>query len=181
MNPDQRSRRRFLLQAAFSAAEKKRDADRQGSGGPDGILAASHATDPGEVDVLQRARACAALVNDTGVHGRGPETRMEAQSFLRKETIMSLTGTTASSTPQLTEGLGIRIPFDQINAPGTYVCDWSGHLLRVPEDAVKPGRSPVLEIQGKQPLYVTKISDAPFIALTKARMIACNLDLAVNF
>ena len=73
------------------------------------------------------------------------------------------------------------VPFDQINEPGCYICNWSGHLLRVPEDGVAPGRSPLLNIVGCEPLFVTKISDNPFIPLTKARMVASNWDIATNF
>ena len=76
---------------------------------------------------------------------------------------------------------GSTVPFDKINDPGCYVCNWSGHLLRVPDDGVAPGRSPLINVIGKEPLVVTKISDNPFIPLTKARMVACNLDIAVNF
>ncbi len=76
---------------------------------------------------------------------------------------------------------GTQIPFEAINQPGCYICNWSGHLLRVPEDGVAPGRSPLLSIIGQQPLFVTKISDNPFIPVTKARMLAANCDVAVNF
>ena len=76
---------------------------------------------------------------------------------------------------------GTTVPFEAINAPGCYICNWSGHLLRVPDDGVAPGRSPVVNIIGNQPLYVTKLSDNPFITLTKAKMIASNLDISVNF
>ena len=89
--------------------------------------------------------------------------------------------TTTPRTVRATEGAGNICVFDQINEPGTYVCNWSGHLLRLPEDAVKAGRSPLLEFVGKEQLYVTKISDDPFIPLTKARMIASDLDQPVNF
>ena len=61
------------------------------------------------------------------------------------------------------------------------MCNWSGHLIRLPEDAVMPGRSPVLEIRAREPLYVTKISDDPFVPLTKARMVASDLDRLVDF
>ncbi len=90
-------------------------------------------------------------------------------------------------TPSLSEsspaasGAGKVVAFGQIDDPGAYVCNWSGHLLRCPEDALKPGRSPALEIVGAEHVYVTKISDNPFIARTKARMIASDLDLPVNF
>ncbi len=80
-----------------------------------------------------------------------------------------------------TPGFGTQIPFEAINEPGTYVTNWSGHLLRIPEDALKPGRSPVIEILGNEQLFVTRISNDPFMPLTKARMRAADADVAVNF
>lgn len=71
--------------------------------------------------------------------------------------------------------------FDHLEEPGAYLSKWSGHLIRVPDDALKPGRSPLIEILGKEPMVVTKISDNPYITITKARMIAADLDLEVNF
>ena len=75
----------------------------------------------------------------------------------------------------------VTIPFENIQQPGCYVCNWSGHLLRVPEDGVAAGRSPLVNIIGTEPLFVTKICDNPFMTLTKARMVASNWDLNVNF
>ena len=92
--------------------------------------------------------------------------------------------TTAKSIPQAayaTAGAGDQFAFDQINEPGAYVCNWSGHLLRIPEDGVKPGRSPVLGLVATEPAIVTRISSDPFVSVTKARMIASNLDLPVQF
>jgi len=77
--------------------------------------------------------------------------------------------------------VGATCTFDAIGSPGTYICNWSGHLLRVPEDGVTPGRSPMLNIVGAEPLTVTKISDNPYITLTKAKLLASNFDLNVNF
>ncbi len=71
--------------------------------------------------------------------------------------------------------------FENINEPGAYICNWSGHLLRVPEDGVTPGRSPMLNIVGAEPLFVTKISDNPYITVTKAKLLASNFDLNVAF
>ena len=72
-------------------------------------------------------------------------------------------------------------PFDQIDSPGLYIEHRSGALLRVPADGVVRGRSPVIEAVTHEPWVVTKISEDPFLALTKARMIAADLDLYVNF
>ncbi len=94
---------------------------------------------------------------------------------------MTATTTSNPRPVQPAPGVGNTFSFDQINDPGAYVCGWSGHLIRMPEDAVNPGRSPVLEILGRDDLHVTKISQNPFIPVTKARMIASDLDLEVNF
>ena len=87
----------------------------------------------------------------------------------------------AFNTTYRTATVGTTIPFDGINEAGAYICNWSGHLLRVPEDGVTPGRSPMINIVGTEPLTVTKISDNPFITLTKAKLLASNWDLNVNF
>jgi len=80
-----------------------------------------------------------------------------------------------------TKGWGTQIPFEAINEPGCYVCNWNGHLIRVPEDGVKAGRSPLLSITGNGPLFVTKICNNPYIPLSKCRMLAADCDVAVNF
>ena len=78
-------------------------------------------------------------------------------------------------------GIGAKSTFENLNEQGTYLSNWSGHLIRVPSDAIKPGRSPVIEILGKEPMFVTKLSNDPFVGLTKARLIAADLDLPVEF
>ena len=79
------------------------------------------------------------------------------------------------------KGLGMQIPFEGINETGCYVCNWSGHLLRVPDDAIKPGRSPLMMIKGTETLFVTKVSNDPFCAVSKARATAADCDVCVNF
>ena len=76
---------------------------------------------------------------------------------------------------------GTQGPFDQITEPGTYFSNWSGHLIRVPEEALKPGHSPLIQIRGKEPMTVTRLSDDPYLCISKARLIAADLDLSVNF
>lgn len=80
-----------------------------------------------------------------------------------------------------TRGFGTQIPYRAMNEPGCYISNWAGHLLRVPEDAVKPGRSPVIEILGTESLFVTKVSNDPFLPITKARLLAADCDVTVNF
>ncbi len=71
--------------------------------------------------------------------------------------------------------------FDQVNTPGLYIENRAGFLFRIPEDALVPGRSPGIEILSTDPCVVTKISDDPFLPITKARMIAADLDLQAWF
>ena len=79
------------------------------------------------------------------------------------------------------ENYGSVFRFENINEPGTYICQWNGHLLRVPEDGIAVGRSPMVNIVGPEPLYCTKINENPWIPVSKARMLAANFDLNVNF
>ncbi|MEE9165178.1 MAG: hypothetical protein V3U15_02835 [Nitrospinota bacterium] len=77
--------------------------------------------------------------------------------------------------------IGGKYPFSEVNEPGTYVANWSGHLMRFSEDSLKPGRSPLMDMVAKEPLYVTKISENPYVAIEKARQIAADFDCNVNF
>lgn len=92
--------------------------------------------------------------------------------------------TATQGQPTMTDaaaGCGTTIRFENIQEPGCYVCNWSGHLLRVPADGVSPGRSPLISLVGNTPLFVTKISDNPFIPVTKAKIVASNFDCNVCF
>jgi hypothetical protein len=89
--------------------------------------------------------------------------------------------TTAKPEAPEIKGLGTQCPFEALKEPGCYLSNWSGHLIRMPNDALKDGRSPLLEILGKETMFVTKLSSDPFISITKARMLAADLDLPVNF
>ena len=79
------------------------------------------------------------------------------------------------------QDFGSQIPFEAISDPGCYVCNWSGHLLRVPEDGVKQGRSPLVSISANEPLFVTRISDNPYTPVSKCRLLAAECDVVVNF
>lgn len=96
---------------------------------------------------------------------------------------MSTTNTSTKTNSQTYDGThaGTIFPWDSINEPGAYICNWSGHLMRVPEDGVAPGRSPMISMVGPDPLFVTKISDSPYVTVTKAKLLAADLDLNVNF
>ena len=91
------------------------------------------------------------------------------------------TTTRQRDSEQVNTGFGMQIPFEAIEAPGSYICNWSGHLLRIPDDAVKSGRSPVVSLKGPDTLFVTKICNDPYIPVTKARLLAADCDVTVNF
>ena len=76
---------------------------------------------------------------------------------------------------------GPQLPFSEVHDPGCYFSNTTGHMIRIPEDALRPGRSPAIEILAREEMAVTKLSDDPFLPISQARMIAADRDLAVNF
>ncbi len=84
----------------------------------------------------------------------------------------------------LTEGLemrGISGPFERISQPGCFVVNKTGDLIRIPEDALAEGSSPTIDVVSREPWLVTKISSNPYLPLRKARAVAADMDLHVNF
>ncbi|MGE3181355.1 MAG: hypothetical protein AB7N71_06975 [Phycisphaerae bacterium] len=77
--------------------------------------------------------------------------------------------------------IGTTFSFDAITTPGAYICDWSGHLLRVPTEAISKSGAPAMNVIGPSPLTVTKISEDPYIPLTQAKHLATQRKLAVKF
>lgn len=77
--------------------------------------------------------------------------------------------------------IGSEFRFEALDQPGCYVSNWSGHLIRVPEEALKPGHSPLIEVKGREPMIITKLSNDPYLAISKARMVAADLDVSVEF
>jgi len=91
------------------------------------------------------------------------------------------TATVSSPSCESTIRPGATVPLDVIGAPGAYVCNWSGHLLRVSSQALLCGHRPLLNLVGSEPLTVTKISDDPDIPLATAKLLAQRLNLRANF
>jgi hypothetical protein len=73
------------------------------------------------------------------------------------------------------------IPLNVIATPGTYVCNWSGHLLRVSAAAVAAHGEPAMNIIGTEPLMVTKLSDDPTLPLGAAKRLAQRYQLHTQF
>ncbi|MEW6251036.1 MAG: hypothetical protein AB1716_10345 [Planctomycetota bacterium] len=76
---------------------------------------------------------------------------------------------------------GVRVPLDTIRAPGAYVCDWSGHLLRVPPGSLAAEGLLPVNIVGGAPLTATKISDDADVPIARARSVAWSFGLSVGF
>ena len=77
--------------------------------------------------------------------------------------------------------LGATLTFDALDTPGTYVCNWNGHLLRVTQPAVAAGAGPAFNFVGSEPLTVTKISDDPYVPINEAKRLAKGFQLAAQF
>ena len=80
-----------------------------------------------------------------------------------------------------TTGVGARVRFDTIQGSGTYVCNYTGHLFRLPEDVFSTSGPPFFNIVSREPLFLTKISNDPFVSISAARVLACNMNVQVNF
>ena len=75
----------------------------------------------------------------------------------------------------------LTIQFNEISEPGAYYNHDTGSLYRVPAEILSLGHSPLLNIVTLDENFVTKVSDNPWVPLSKARQICCNMDFAVNF
>ena len=86
------------------------------------------------------------------------------------------------SNPQPSStGARVTGPFSAITEPGCFVTITDGTLFRIPPDGLAPGRSPVISITSKSEFLVTRISADPWIGVSKARQLAADLDVPVNF
>ncbi|MDP3764082.1 MAG: hypothetical protein Q8Q95_00470 [bacterium] len=72
------------------------------------------------------------------------------------------------------------VEFNEINQPGCYITP-KGDLVRVVPEGIKAQHSPLITVESKDDTRVTKISDNAFEPIGKARLLAANADLAVNF
>ncbi|MBN2562070.1 MAG: hypothetical protein JXQ75_14185 [Phycisphaerae bacterium] len=70
---------------------------------------------------------------------------------------------------------------DEITEPGAYVCRPVGDLIRVVQNGASLDDAELIEKHGTGPMYVTRISEDPFISISRARIIAANLDIEVHF
>jgi hypothetical protein len=79
------------------------------------------------------------------------------------------------------EGLGVSLPLAALHEPGTYICDWSGHLLRVCETDCGGSRFASTRDANSRRWTATRISADPHLSRFAARALAIRLGLSVNF
>ena len=90
-----------------------------------------------------------------------------------------LTG--SSQTGRGTKSVGVSLPLDALQEPGTYVCNWSGHLLRVPEADRGINRFSATGGRRAASWTVTRISADPRISRHEAKSLADGLGLSTSF
>ncbi len=89
------------------------------------------------------------------------------------------TSTTVQQKQQTPPGF-LTVQFQEIQEPGTYV-NQRGEMFRVPQDALADGRSPLITWETQENNTVTRISQEPWLPISKARQLAADADLPVRF
>ncbi len=74
----------------------------------------------------------------------------------------------------------VTVPFGEISQPGIYVTQ-RGEMFRVPPESLAEGHSPLLDWTCKEGNLVTRITEDPYTPISKARQLAADADLFVNF
>ena len=72
--------------------------------------------------------------------------------------------------------------WNNVNQPGSYVCNDTGLLLRVPATGLKDGVAPVIDFLGPQgPVKVTRISDNPSLPIADLRTLSISAQIKPQF
>lgn len=71
--------------------------------------------------------------------------------------------------------------WNQIQRPGAYLILGSGDLIRVPQEALAPGHSPLITVTSAGETRVAKLSDNPSEPISVLRAFAADNDYFVNF
>jgi hypothetical protein len=71
--------------------------------------------------------------------------------------------------------------WENIKQPGAYVERETGHLYRVPPEALLRGSSPVISKLCTNPSSFVKLSDDPNTIVSKLRTVAADADIKPNF
>jgi hypothetical protein len=87
----------------------------------------------------------------------------------------------ALSVARKPETVGVSIPLDALDEPGTYICDWSGHLLRVSQADLDAGRFADVGHAKPESWTVTRISPDSRISCFDAWKLAESLGVNTDF
>ena len=72
--------------------------------------------------------------------------------------------------------------WNTVKDPGCYICNDTGRLLRVPEEAVRNQSHPIVEYFGpKGPSPVTRLSNDPRLAVPDLRTLAGTAKIKAQF
>jgi hypothetical protein len=71
--------------------------------------------------------------------------------------------------------------WNEIQRPGCYLFLESGNLVRVPQDVLAPGDSPLMTLTSVGETRVAKLSDNPAEPISVLRTFAADNDYLVNF
>jgi hypothetical protein len=71
--------------------------------------------------------------------------------------------------------------WNEIYKPGCYLILGSVDLVRVPQDALAPGHSPLITITSSGETHVAKLSENPAEPISVLRSVAADNDYFVNF
>jgi hypothetical protein len=71
--------------------------------------------------------------------------------------------------------------WNEIQRPGCYLIVGSGDLVRIPQDALAPGHSPLITVTSTGETRVAKLSDNPAEPISVLRSFAADNDYFVNF
>ncbi len=71
--------------------------------------------------------------------------------------------------------------WNEIDRPGCYLLVDSGELLRIPQDALAAGHSPLISVTSVEETRVAKLTDNPADPISTLRTLAADNDYFVHF
>ena len=71
--------------------------------------------------------------------------------------------------------------WNEIDRPGCYLLVDSGELLRIPQDALAAGHSPLISVTSVEEMRVAKLTDNPADPISTLRTLAADNDYFVHF
>jgi hypothetical protein len=90
--------------------------------------------------------------------------------------------TTATATPTGTSTeIGTKIAFEDITQPGAYICNATGHLLRISETWDADAMSAWFEWTGDEPFWFTSVSSDPACSIEQCRANADDIGIGWSF